>query len=141
MPTRTGKAVWKGSLKEGKGEMETESGVLKNEYSFGTRFQQKKGTNPDELIAAAHAGCFSMALSLILGQEGYTPTEINTTAKVTIEEKGGGFALTTSKLITKAKVPNIEENEFQKIANKAKKGCPVSKALKGLKIELDAKII
>lgn len=141
MVTRKGSAIWQGSFKEGGGELQTESGALKEKYSTGSRFQQKEGTNPDELIAAAHAGCFSMALALILGHEGFTPTKITTTSEVTIEEKGGEFTITTSKLIAQAEIPEITEKKFLNIAAKAKKGCPVSKALKGVKIELDASLV
>jgi osmotically inducible protein OsmC len=139
MPIRSGEAVWNGSLKEGTGKLETESGALKEEYSFGSRFQEGTGTNPEELIAAAHAGCYSMALSLVLGHEGYTPTKIKTTAKVAIDPEE--LNITKSSLKTEASVPDISKQEFHKIGKKAKKECPVTKALKGVNIELTAKLL
>ncbi len=109
-------------------------------YSFATRFEDKPGTNPEELIAAAHAGCFSMALSAILGESGVTPESISTTATVTIEKQGIGFAITESHLEVRAKVPGIQESKFMEAASKAEDGCPVSKVLKA-KITMDAKLI
>lgn len=123
-------ALWQGSLKEGAGTISTGSGALVNKpYSFKTRFEGEQGTNPEELIGAAHAGCFSMAFSMILGGAGYTPDEIATTATITLEQKDGGFAITASHLEVTATVPGIEDAEFQELANKAKAGCPVSKLL------------
>ncbi len=127
---QTASALWQGSLKEGAGTVSTGSGALVNKpYSFKTRFEGEQGTNPEELIGAAHAGCFSMAFSMILGGAGYTPDEIATTATITLEQKDGGFAITSSHLEVTATVPGIEEAEFQELANKAKAGCPVSKLL------------
>jgi lipoyl-dependent peroxiredoxin len=123
-------AVWKGSLKEGTGTLSTQSGALANKpYSFKTRFEGEPGTNPEELIGAAHAGCFSMAFSMILGQAGFTPEKIETTATITLEQKDGGFAITTSHLDVSASIPGIDDAKFQELAGKAKAGCPVSKLL------------
>jgi lipoyl-dependent peroxiredoxin len=137
---RKAAAKWKGSIKEGKGAVKTESGLLEAPYSFTSRFEDGKGTNPEELIAAAHAGCFSMALSLMLGEAGYQPKEISTSAEVSIEKKGDGFAITGIKLRTEAVVPDIEEKTFLEHAEAAKTGCPVSQALSGTDITLDAKL-
>jgi len=140
MPIRSGTAVWGGSLKEGSGELETESGTLKEtKYSFGSRFQQDPGTNPEELIAAAHAGCYSQALSLVLGKKGYEPTKITTTAKVEID--GKELVITKSTLTTEATIPDISKKEFHDIAKKAEEACPVSNALEGVDIELNAKLL
>jgi lipoyl-dependent peroxiredoxin len=123
-------AVWKGSLKEGTGTLSTQSGALANKpYSFRTRFEGEQGTNPEELIGAAHAGCFSMAFSMILGQAGFTPEKIETTATITLEQKEGGFAITSSHLDVTASIPGIDDAKFQELAGKAKAGCPVSKVL------------
>lgn len=131
-------AIWEGSVKEGKGKLSTKSKVLKdNQYSYKTRFEDGSGTNPDELIAAAHAGCFAMALSLMLGEEGYEPESLDATAEVTMDPDQ--LKLTKSHLTLKAKIPNIEEDKFQEIANKAKENCPVSKAL-NMDISLDASL-
>ncbi|MEX2456886.1 MAG: OsmC family protein [Balneolaceae bacterium] len=137
MPTKKADAVWKGDLKSGKGTMNVESGIFKGaSYSFATRFEDKEGTNPEELIGAALAGCFSMALSNELDSAGFTPESVSTKAEVTLDGSKG--AITTIKLITNAVVPNIDESKFNEIANGAKKGCPASKALTGVTIELDA---
>ncbi len=137
---RKASAVWNGGLKDGKGSLSSTSGILKDTaYSFATRFEDRPGTNPEELIAAAHAGCFSMALSAILGESGVTPESIRTTATVAIEKQGEGFAITESRLEVRAKVPGISEAKFMEAANKAKEGCPVSKALNA-KITMDAKL-
>ncbi len=137
---RKAQAKWKGSLKEGKGGLLTGSGVVKGKYSFSSRFEEGKGTNPEELIGAAHAGCFSMALSLGLGEDGYTPEEINTVAEVSLEKQDDGFAITSIALKTEASVPNIDEETFKKHAEAAKSGCPVSKALAGTEITLEARL-
>jgi osmotically inducible protein OsmC len=127
---RNGSAVWKGSLKEGSGVVSSESGVLSDtQYSFSTRFEDAKGTNPEELIAAAHAGCFSMALSSELGKLDATAESISTTATVSLEKTDAGFAITSVHLDVKAKVPGASEETFEKAANNAKNGCPVSKVL------------
>jgi osmotically inducible protein OsmC len=124
-------AVWKGGLKDGKGTVTTSSGVLTNTaYSFSTRFENEKGTNPEELIAAAHAGCFSMALSAQLGNAGMKPETISTEAVLTLEKLDAGFTITKIHLDVKAKVPGADAAAFQKAAENAKSGCPVSKVLK-----------
>ena len=133
-------AVWKGSLKEGKGTMSTGSGALvEKPYSFRTRFEGEPGTNPEELIGAAHAGCFSMALSNILGQAGFTPEKIETTATISLEAKEGSFAVTASHLDVTASVPGATAEQFQEAAAKAKAGCPISKLLNAT-ITMDAKL-
>ena len=127
---RNASAEWKGGLKDGKGTISTDSGVLANtQYSFSTRFEDGIGTNPEELIAAAHAGCFSMALSGQLAQAGLTADSIRTTASVTLEKKDAGFAITSVHLDVKARVPGADANAFNTAANNAKAGCPVSKVL------------
>jgi lipoyl-dependent peroxiredoxin len=133
-------AVWKGSLKEGGGTISTETGVLKETpYGFKARFESGPGTNPEELIGAAHAGCFSMALSSMLGAEGLTPEKIETRAAITLEKLGDGFAITASHLDVTAKIPGVTPEKFDEIANKAKAGCPVSKVLNA-KITMLAKL-
>lgn len=135
---RNASAVWKGSLKDGKGTISTGSGVLsETQYSFSTRFEDGKGTNPEELIAAAHAGCFSMALSGQLAQAGLTPETIRTTATVTLEKTDAGFTITAVHLEVKAKVPAADQQAFEKAANNAKAGCPVSRVLNA-KITINA---
>jgi lipoyl-dependent peroxiredoxin len=142
MPVRKGKAVWEGTIKDGKGTIELGEGAIKGNYSFASRFENGTGTNPEELIGAAHAGCFSMALSMMIGNAGFTPKKISTTANVTIDRAGEGFAITSIKLVTEANVPNIGKDEFIKLAQQAKAGCPVSVALSGVKnIELEAKLV
>jgi len=127
---KTASAVWQGDLKSGKGTISTESGALKdNPYGFNTRFEGAPGTNPEELIGAAHAGCFSMALSMMLGQAGLTPERIDTTAEVTLDKDDKGFSITAIALTLKAKVPGTDNEQFQQIANQAKEGCPVSRVL------------
>ena len=135
---RNASAVWKGGLKDGKGTISSDSGVLADtQYSFSTRFEDGKGTNPEELIAAAHAGCFSMALSAQLGTMGLTPGEIRTSAAVSLDKVGEGFAITAVHLTVKAKVPGADAAQFQTAANNAKAGCPVSKVLNAT-ITMDA---
>jgi len=137
---RKASAVWKGNLKEGKGAVSSSSGVLSNTpYSFSTRFENSPGTNPEELIAAAHAGCFSMALSAQLGNAGLTADSINTTATLTLEKLESGFTITTIHLDVTAKVPKADNSAFQTAAQNAKSGCPVSKVLKA-EITMDAKL-
>ncbi|QXH46663.1 OsmC family protein [Pseudomonas xanthosomatis] len=138
---KTASAVWQGGLKEGKGHISTESGALKDApYGFNTRFEGSPGTNPEELIGAAHAGCFSMALSMMLGEAGLTPERIDTHAEVSLDKQADGFAITAVHLTLKAKVPGASEAQFQEIANKAKAGCPVSKVLNAT-ISLDASLL
>jgi lipoyl-dependent peroxiredoxin len=135
---RHANAVWTGDLKSGKGTISTESGVLSDTpYSFKTRFEGEKGTNPEELIGAAHAGCFSMALSLELQKAGLIADRIATKAEVALEQKGGGFAITAVHLILRAKIPGASQAAFESAANSAKENCPVSKLLKA-DITLDA---
>lgn len=135
---RTGSAVWQGGLKDGKGTVSTESGVLSSvPYSFGKRFGDEKGTNPEELIGAAHASCYSMALSAVLGEAGMTADEISTSAAVTVVPADGGFAITAVHLTVKAKIPGASDEDFQKAAAGAKAGCPVSKVLNA-EITMDA---
>jgi osmotically inducible protein OsmC len=135
---RNASAVWKGGLKDGKGAISSDSGVLKDtQYSFSTRFENGVGTNPEELIAAAHAGCFSMALSAQLGTMGLTPSEIRTSAAVSLDKVGDGFAITAVHLTVKARVPGADQSQFQTAANNAKAGCPVSKVLNAT-ITMDA---
>ena len=134
-------AVWKGGLKDGKGIVTTASGVLKaTPYSFSTRFENGQGTNPEELIAAAHAGCFSMALSAQLGSAGIAPESISTEATLTLEKQEGGFAITKIHLEVAAKIPGGDKAAFDKAAQNAKSGCPVSKVLKA-EITMQAKLI
>lgn len=138
---RTASAVWNGSLKEGKGTISTQSGTLKDtQYSFGSRFAEGVGTNPEELIAAAHAGCFSMALSAQLTEAGFTPDSIETSARVTLDVHGAP-TITKIHLTTKAKIPNIDKAKFDELAANAKNGCPVSKVLKAAEITLDATLV
>lgn len=138
MPVRKANAVWEGELKGGKGSFNVGSGSFGGNYSFSTRFEEAPGTNPEELIGAAHSGCFSMALSAMLGRSGFAPKRIATTANVHLEKVGEGFKITRILLETEAEVPDIDEAKFQEIADKAKSGCPVSQALAATQIELKA---
>jgi osmotically inducible protein OsmC len=141
MPVRKAEAVWEGTLKKGKGSMKFGSGAFEGAYSFASRFEQGAGTNPEELIGAAHAGCFSMALSGVLETAGYSPERIHTVARVHIDKVGEGFKITTIELDTEGKVPGIDEKVFREKAEAAKKGCPVSMALTGVEIKLQAKLL
>ena len=137
---RKASAEWRGGLKDGKGTMSTESGLLANApYSFGTRFESAKGTNPEELIAAAHAGCFSMALSAQLEGAGIKPESVRTSATVTLEKVGDGFSVTASHLDVVARIPGADRGAFLKAAEQAKSGCPISKLLNA-RISMDAKL-
>jgi len=137
---RKASAEWRGSLKEGKGTISAESGAIANlPYSFKTRFENEKGTNPEELIGAAHAGCFSMALSAQLGGAGMTPESIRTTAAVTLEKVGEGFSVTAVHLDVSARIPGADRAAFEKAANEAKAGCPISKLLNA-KITMNARL-
>ena len=137
---RKASAYWRGSIMKGRGEITTQSGVLKNSpYSFSTRFEQAPGTNPEELIAAAHSGCFAMALSGALTKAGFEPKALDVQAAVSIEKDGEGFTIRSSKLKLRAQVPNIDEAKFNAIAEDAKKNCPVSKLLNA-EITLEAKL-
>jgi len=138
---RTASAVWRGGLKDGKGTISTESGVLADtQYSFSTRFENGKGTNPEELIAAAHAGCFSMALSAELGKAGLTAESIATTAAITLDRTDAGFTVTKSHLDVTVKMPGADPAKFTAAANAAKAGCPISRLLKA-EITMDAKLV
>lgn len=140
MPTRTASAQWQGGLKGGNGSFKGETG-LGGSYSFGSRFQEATGSNPEELLAAAEAACYSMALSGGLEKEGFAPTSVETQAACTVEKVGEGFKITTMKLTVKAVVPGIDDAKFQAIAAATKEGCPVSSALKGnVQIELNATV-
>jgi osmotically inducible protein OsmC len=138
MPVRSAKAQWDGTLKEGKGTMSLGSGAFQGQYSFNSRFESGTGTNPEELIGAAHAGCFSMALTAALGRAGFTPKHVSTSAGVHLEQVEGGFGITAIDLTTEANVPGIDDAKFQEIAAATKTGCPVSKALAGVDIQLEA---
>lgn len=139
---RSASAVWHGGLKDGQGTISTQSGTLKGtQYSFGSRFETGTGTNPEELIAAAHAGCFTMALSAQLTDAGLTPETLETTAAVTLEKTDDGPTVTKIHLTTKAKVPGVEKERFDELAKKAKEGCPISRLLKAAQITLDAQLV
>ena len=141
MIKRTAVAVWQGDLKGGSGSLELGSGAFSGKYSFTSRFEDGVGTNPEELIGAAHAGCFSMALSAELSKAGYTVEEINTEAVVSMEKGEAGFSITSVKLITKARVKDIDMEAFAKFASGAKENCPVSRALTGVKVYLEAHLL
>ncbi|MDX1688945.1 MAG: OsmC family protein [Candidatus Promineifilaceae bacterium] len=142
MPVRSADAVWEGTLREGAGTMRMASGAYEGQYSFGSRFEEGTGTNPEELIAAAHAGCFSMALAAGLGGAGYSPRRVSTTAEVHLTKGDDGFRITRVHLKTEAEVPDVDEETFQEHAAQAKAGCPVSQALAAVdEITLDAKLV
>jgi len=140
MAIRTAKAEWKGNLMEGAGTMALGSGAYSGAYSFKSRFEEGAGTNPEELIAAAHAGCFSMALSGQLSKAGFSPKRIATSAKVQLLKQEAGFAITLIELENESEVPGIDDAKFQELAGNAKTGCPVSKALAAVEIKLTAKL-
>ena len=141
MPTRSAEATWEGDLKAGKRTMKFAGGGYEGAYSFSSRFEEGKGTNPEELIAAAHAGCFSMALSHGLAQAGFTPKRVHTTARVHLEKGPDGFGIPRIDLQTEAEVPGISEDVFRKQAETAKQNCPISKLLRAAEITLDAKLV
>jgi len=141
MPIRTSDATWEGELQGGKGTMRFGSGAYEGQYSFTSRFEEGSGTNPEELIAAAHAGCYSMALSGALGRAEHPPTSVNTTAKVHLDKTDAGFTITKIELATEATVPGIDDVKFQEIASATKDGCPVSRLLAGAEITLEAKLV
>ena len=141
MVMRSSDAEWRGDLKSGKGSMRLGSGAFEGSYSFPSRFENGQGTNPEELIAAAHAGCFSMAFSHGLSQAGHVPTRVHTTARVHLGQAGGGFAITRIELDCEAQVPGIDAETFRQQAEDAKKNCPVSKALTGTEITLNARLV
>ncbi len=138
MPARTATARWEGGLQDGKGTMRLGSGAFEGQYSFSSRFEEGTGTNPEELIGAAHAGCFSMAFAAGLGRAGFTPTSVETSANVHLEKGESGFRISRIELTTNAVVPGIDEATFAEQAEAAKVGCPVSQALAGVDIKLDA---
>jgi lipoyl-dependent peroxiredoxin len=139
--TTFGTAVWRGGLKDGKGAIGTKSGALKDvPYGFASRFEGQPGTNPEELIGAAHAACFAMAMSLGLGEAGFTADQMDAKSDVTLEKVADGFAITKIHLTLKAKIPGIDNAKFQQVAEATKKGCPVSKVLTGATITLDASL-
>ncbi|HET8760813.1 MAG TPA: OsmC family protein [Nitrospiria bacterium] len=140
MAVRSAEAVWTSGLKDGKGTMKLGSGAYEGAYSFASRFEHGTGTNPEELIGAAHAGCFSMALSAGLERAGHPPRSVRTNARVHLEKVGDGFQITKIQLQTDADVPGITPEKFREQAEAAKQGCPVSRALAGVRIELDAKL-
>jgi lipoyl-dependent peroxiredoxin len=141
MVERTAEAEWRGSVPAGSGTMALGSGAFEGPYSFGSRFRDEKGTNPEELIGAAHAGCFSMALAYGLGQAGFTPTRIHTRARVAIDQTPDGFRITGIRLDTEAEVPGVDAAAFDAQAQAAKAGCPVSRALAGVEITLTARLV
>jgi osmotically inducible protein OsmC len=142
MAKRKASARWEGSLTEGNGTMRLATGAYEGPYSFQSRFEEGEGTNPEELIAAAHAGCFSMALSGELGRAGHTADSVETEATVHIEKVGEGFGITRIELRTRARVPGVDDADFQKSAQAAKEGCPVSQALRAVdSIELEAELV
>jgi len=140
MPIRRAHARWEGDLKSGKGRVDFGKGAFDGAYSFASRFEEGAGTNPEELLGAAHAGCFAMALSMVLGQAGFTPEYVDATAHVTVVPHEGGFKITKSHLVCEAKVPGVDAAAFVAHANAAKAGCPVSRALAGVEITLEAKL-
>jgi osmotically inducible protein OsmC len=141
MPIRSADAVWEGDLQKGKGSMRFGSGAFEGQYSISSRFEEGAGTNPEELIAAAHAGCYSMALSGALGRNETPPTKVSTSAKVHLDKAEVGFAITLIELQTEAEVPGIDAAEFARIAEDVKSTCPVSKVLAGAEITLQAKLV
>ncbi len=140
MPTRKASASWEGGLKGGSGSFKSETGTIGGSYSAGSRFAEDQGSNPEELLAAAHAACFSMAFAVQLEARGHSPERVETDAACTVEKVGDGFTITTMRLKSRATVSGIDEAAFQEIANAAKEGCPVSRALAGVQIELDAQL-
>jgi osmotically inducible protein OsmC len=141
MPTRNAHARWEGTIKEGKGKVDFGNGTFKGAYSFASRFEEGVGTNPEELLDAAHAACFAMALSLVLGQAGFKPGYIDATAHVTVQPQDGGFKITKSHIACEGRVPDIDDATFLQHAETAKATCPVSQALAGTEITLEAKLV
>jgi osmotically inducible protein OsmC len=140
MPTRSSSAEWNGNLARGNGTMSLGSGAFEGSYSAASRFESGEGTNPEELIAAAHAGCFSMALALVLSEAGHEPESVKTTAAVHLDKDDGGFTITRSDLETEVSVEGLDDEEFQQHADEAKRTCPVSRALGAIEIGLEAKL-
>ena len=141
MPNRKATARWEGTLTSGNGELSVESGAFKGRYSYGSRFENQPGTNPEELLGAAHAGCFSMALSLLIEKAGFTPKRVDTRADVTIEKIGDEFKISRITLNTTAEAPGMDDSTFQQQAQAAKKNCPVSRALQAVDIHLSAELV
>jgi len=141
MPVRTSEAEWQGNLQQGKGTIKLGSGAFEGKYSFSSRFEEEPGTNPEELVGAAHAGCFSMFLAAVLSRQGYIPKRVHTTAQVRLERVGDGFKITRIQLNTEAEVPGIDEQTFQEAAATSKKNCPISQALAATDIEMQAKLV
>jgi len=141
MPIRKAQAIWEGNLREGKGTMKLGSGALEGSYSYPSRFEDGQGTNPEELLGAAHAGCFSMALSSALVRAGYSPVRIKTEAAVHLEKLEAGFTIVQIDLKTEAEVPDIDEKQFMELSQGAKKNCPISRALAVPEINLEAKLL
>lgn len=141
MAVRTAKAVWNGDLQKGQGSIALGSGAFEGQYSFSSRFENGTGTNPEELIGAAHAGCFSMALTATLGRNGFNPARVQTEAKVHLIKNETGFVISAIDLETEAEIPGIENDKFQELAETAKQTCPVSRALTGVTIKLNAKLV
>ena len=141
MTTSSATAVWEGGLRDGRGQFKAKSGAFQGNYTFATRFESAQGTNPEELIAAAHASCFSMALSLVLEKAGTPPKRISTTASATVDKVGDGFRITRIRLETRGEAPGVDQAAFAKAAEAARDGCPVSQALRGnVELELDARL-
>ena len=141
MPTRTATATWEGAFKGGKGSFKGESGAINGGYTAGSRFENETGSNPEELLAAAEAACFSMALALGLEKAGTPPTKIDTKAACTVEKQGAGFTITTMKLTVRASVPGTDNAKFQEAVQATKVGCPVSRALAGVKLDVEAQLV
>src|SRR3954465_7384728 len=141
MPIRNSSAVWNGDLKTGAGNVKLGSGAFEGQYNFSSRFESGTGTNPEELIAGAHAACYSRALSAGLGGAGFKPQRVTTTAKVSVDKVGEGFKITKIQLVCEAVVPGIDDAKFKEIATATKSGCPVSQALSAVPMELDAKLV
>ena len=141
MPTREAHARWEGSIAAGQGHVDFGGGAFKAPYSFASRFEKGEGTNPEELLGAAHASCFAMALSLVMGKEGYKPDYIDAIAWVTVSPHDGGFRITGSHIVCEARVPGMDQAAFMQCANTAKTGCPVSRALAGVEVTLDARLV
>jgi osmotically inducible protein OsmC len=139
MPTREAQAEWHGNLARGDGKMSFGSGAFEGAYTFASRFENGEGTNPEELIAAAHAGCISMQFAALLSQAGHVPDSVETTAKVHLDKDDGGFSIVRSELVSEAKVEGVSDDEFQQIADEAKRTCPVSRALGAIDVDLDVK--
>jgi osmotically inducible protein OsmC len=140
MPIRSAEAEWKGDLPEGSGRMAFGGGAFEGQYSYGSRFEEGEGTNPEELIAAAHAGCFSMFLAGVLSKAGHEADSVRTTAKISLDKDDGGFSITRSDLSTEVSVSGLDDSEFQEHADEAKKACPVSRALGAIEIGLEARL-